>query len=209
MESAAPYLSNNIFYGVQSPKETGKRSRPGTSSGERSNNTNASTDKPKDRERKASSSRRSSSFSSPSKGKRRTSSSAAANGGQFVTDDARPPALPDFALATYAKLAKENEVAVQSPASVDSWSKMLSRTAPSAATGYGNNMAGVAPTSFAPQQPGLPGASLPQESTIIYQHVQEIANKRISTLDYLRKAYVAATPSFPTNSSLLQYEYIP
>ncbi|KAK6082734.1 hypothetical protein SCUP234_04058 [Seiridium cupressi] len=191
MESAAPYFTNNIFYGNHSLKETGKRSRPGTSSGERSNI--ISTEQSKDRERKPSLGGPSS-FSSPSKGKRRSSPSAAVatNGDQVVTDDARPPALPDFALAAYTKLAKENEVAVRSPVSADSFSRMLSRTASSAPSNYGN-MTGVSTTPFAPPQAGIPGASLPQESNIIYQHVQEIANKRISTLDYLRKAF--ANPS--------------
>ncbi|KAI1868857.1 hypothetical protein JX265_006836 [Neoarthrinium moseri] len=183
MESGAPYFTNNVFYTHTSAKETGKRSRPGTSHGERSNSNTG--DRPnvltKDRERRNSLSRRAS-FSSPSKGKRRPSSSA--HGGAVVTDAAIPPALPDFALATAAKFAKENEVAVQSPASVDSFSKMLSRTAPVPSNSYGGGMNAVPPM----PQPGLQ-ASQPSESDIIYQHIQEMANKRISTLDYLRKAH--------------------
>lgn len=195
MESAAPYLANNIFYNTHVSKETGKRSRPGTSNGDRSNSSTSGDTKSgffsKDRgERKHSLSNRRSSFSSPSKGKRRPSSSAADGGGQVVTDDARPPALPDFALAAAAKLARENEVAVYSPSSVDSFSRMLSRTAPNSANGYGN-MTGVTSASVSQPSAGLPVGSLPQESNIIYQHVQEITNKRISTLDYLRKACVA------------------
>lgn len=106
-----------------------------------------------------------------------------------MTDDARPPALPDFALAVAARLAKDNEVAVLSPASGDSFSRMMSRTAHNPGGSYGA-MTGVTSAPFAQGQGGLPTGSLPQESSIIYQHVQEMANKRISTLDYLRKAYV-------------------
>ncbi|KAH6656030.1 hypothetical protein BKA67DRAFT_514977 [Truncatella angustata] len=50
-------------------------------------------------------------------------------------------------------------------------------------------MTGVAQLPFQQPPTGLPVASLPQESNVIFQHVQEMANKRISTLDYLRKAH--------------------
>lgn len=99
-----------------------------------------------------------------------------------MTDPAIPP-LPDFAIANAAKLSRDNEVVVQSPASVDSFSKMLSRTAPTPANGYNNAL--TTPPIQANLQSGFPS-----ESNVIYQHIQEIANKRISTLDYLRKAYV-------------------
>jgi hypothetical protein len=98
-----------------------------------------------------------------------------------VTDPAIPP-LPDFAFANAAKLSRDNEIAAQSPASVDSFSKMLSRTAPTPANGY-NNALTTPPIPQANAQSGFPN-----ESNVIYQHIQEIANKRISTLDYLRKA---------------------
>jgi hypothetical protein len=41
------------------------------------------------------------------------------------------------------------------------------------------------PPSYVPIQP-----SSPTLETITYQHIQETSSKRISTLDYLRKAYV-------------------
>ncbi|ETS81004.1 hypothetical protein PFICI_06006 [Pestalotiopsis fici W106-1] len=188
MESAAPYFTNNIFYnGFSSSRETGKRSRPGTSNGNSERLNTSTTPAPK--ERKSSfGRRRSSSLTSPSKGKRRPSSSAAANGGQFVSDDTKPPPIPIPTLSAYTKLVKENEVAALSPTSPDSFSRMLSRNTPSSQSGFGN-MAGVAPPSFPPHQGSVSGPSLPQESNIIYSHLQEIANKRISTLDYLRKAH--------------------
>ena len=60
---------------------------------------------------------------------------------------------------------------------------MLSRTAPTPVNGYSVNsqLAPPAPVGSGPQS----------ETVLVHQHIQEIANKRISTLDYLRKSYVA------------------
>ncbi|KAI0134353.1 hypothetical protein BJ170DRAFT_195738 [Xylariales sp. AK1849] len=190
-QHASPFnFSNNSFWGNgNTSKESGRRSRPGTSSGDRDDSSNPP-EKPnvltRDKERKPSSGRRSS-FSSPSQGKRRASSSASNGGsGQFVTDTAKPPALPDFALAAAAKLSRDTEVMVQSPASVDSFSKMMSRSAPMAANSFNANATPPMPHGFIFQQTSQPGQ--PTEN-IVYTHIQEIANKRISTLDYLRKAH--------------------
>ncbi|KAK6222795.1 hypothetical protein LQW54_000604 [Pestalotiopsis sp. IQ-011] len=188
MESAAPYFTNNIFYS----KDAGKRSRPGTSSGNGNGDLLNVPTTPAPKERRSSlGRRRSSSLTSPSKGKRRTSSSAAANGGQPVNDNTtKVPAIPITVLSAFTKLSKQQqtEVPVLSPTSPDFPSRMLSRSGQGSTSGFGN-MAGVAPPAF-PQHPGgVSGPSLPQESNIIYGHLQEIASKRISTLDYLRKAH--------------------
>lgn len=139
-------------------------------------------DRDRSRDRRPSLGRKS---SSGSLGKRRPSSSAgnAGDGGRpprlnlVVTDNTAPPALPEFALqlAAAAKLSREIEV-IQSPASADSFSKMLSRAAGAPINGY---------SQLAP--PVATQAQL-SESIMVHQHIQELANKRISTLDYLRKA---------------------
>jgi hypothetical protein len=133
----------------------------------------------KDKDRRPSFGRKASFGTSPSRSKRRPSTSA--NGiaavVQVVTDTATPPALPDLALSSLVKPATDS---VQSPASIDSFSKMLSRTAPAPANGYAPSSQSTVTTSIAGGQQS--------ESSLVHQHIQETANKRISTLDYLRKA---------------------
>ncbi|KAI1418366.1 hypothetical protein F5Y13DRAFT_515 [Hypoxylon sp. FL1857] len=186
--NATPFFSTNIWgsnsnSNSQSQQQQGagtsSRSRPGTSSGDREKDKEREPNVlTKDRDRKPSFGRRPS-FSSPSKGKRRASSSNAGSGagGQIKTDAAAPPAIPpDFALAAAAKLSKEVEV-IPSPASTDSFAKMMGRSAPTPINGY---------------YPPNPVASPPliqNEIPSLHQHIQEVANKRISTLDYLRKAH--------------------
>jgi len=109
-----------------------------------------------------------------------------------TTGDNDIPPLPDFALAAAAKLSRETEV-LQSPASVDSFSKMLSRTAPTPVNGYS-----AQPGQLAPPAVVAPGQQ-PSELTVIHQNIQDTANKRISTLDYLRKAYVPFLIFLPTD----------
>lgn len=132
------------------------------------------------------------SFGSPGRSsRRRASSPVSANGpgnpggggnpagiNVVVTDKAVPPALPDFALqlAAAAKLSRETPV-IQSPASADSFSKMLNRTAPTPVNGF---------SQLAPPAPVVPGQ--PPEAGMVHQHIHELSSKRISTLDYLRKA---------------------
>lgn len=172
------------------------RRRPSTSHGDRDEAQERPPGPPKDRDRRPSFSglARRASFSSSAKGKRRPSNSSV-SGVQPRADGDNPPALPDFAAATAAKYTKEYENAKDSPASVDSFSRMLSRTAP---TSNGHHPATTPPLpndgrpSISTQgglAPPLPSQSQP-EGSVVYQHIQEIANKRISTLDYLRKAYV-------------------
>lgn len=191
IQGTIPFFSTNIW-GSSSKSElnlaqgsggstnSNNRSRPGTSSG----------DQPKEHSRRPSFGRKSS-LSSPSKGKRRASSSAAnggGGGGQIITDATAPPALPDYALAAAAKITKDVD-AVVSPTSVDSFSKMISRTMSAPSNGLYQTMSGVSgasvPTTTSPQS-SVP--MLPTEMPSLYSHIQDVSNKRISTLDYLRKA---------------------
>ena len=159
--------------------------------------------KEKDRERRPSFGRKPSfSASSPSKeGKRRTSSSSSPSKGgsgngfasgrpsiQLDIDNYVPP-LPDFdfGLVAAPKPSREPEVVQSPPASADSFSKMLSRTAPTPVNGYSVAVTGQ----LAP--PIVVGGGQQSELSQIHNHIQEMANKRISTLDYLRKAYGASS----------------
>lgn len=185
------FSSSSSFNSGSNVTSSPSKSRPRTSSGDRdANGRNSETNAPrqpnvlhKDRDRRPSFSLKPS-FGSPSKGKRRTNSTSSVNGPsgslRIVTDNNAPPALPDFALAVAAKVSRETDV-LQSPASIDSFSKMLSRTAPTPVNGYSSN------TQLAPAAT-VTSSSQPSESSLVHQHIQEIANKRISTLDYLRKA---------------------
>ncbi|KAL2023771.1 hypothetical protein VTK56DRAFT_1038 [Thermocarpiscus australiensis] len=151
------------------------------------------------KERKPSLGSKSSFFAwSPVKGNRRrahsspSSAAAPANGGGAhysglahrptalpLFADHRPvPPIPDLPLAGPAgKRSRESGPIAQSPASADSFSRMLSRGVPTAVNSYPVQLAA--------------GTSLGQQSELsaVHQHIQETANKRISTLDYLRKAH--------------------
>ena len=180
--NATPFFSSFSFGGGSS-----SRSRPGTASGEPPPSSFAQSTTPqllpsatlqppnvltKDRDRKGSFGRKAS-FSSPNKSKQRRAGSSST----VITDSNVPPALPDFALAAAAKLSRETDV-IQSPASGDSFSKMMTRGAP-AQDRYGAPL---------PALPVPPQSAYQTEGAIVHQQVQAIANKRISTLDYLRKA---------------------
>ncbi|KAI0528324.1 hypothetical protein F5B22DRAFT_31336 [Xylaria bambusicola] len=190
VQGTIPFFSTNIW-GTSSKSDSNtqgsapgasanssnSKSRPGTSSGDQS----------KDHSRRPSFGRKSS-ISSPSKGKRRASSSASnggGSGGQIITDATAPPALPDYALAAAAKVARDPD-AVLSPTSVDSFSKMISRTMSAPSGGIQQTMSGASGANLSPQS-SIP--MIPTESPSLYSHIQDLANKRISTLDYLRKAH--------------------
>ncbi|OTA53997.1 hypothetical protein K449DRAFT_389530 [Hypoxylon sp. EC38] len=191
-QNATPFFSTNIWGSnsnsnsnsqsqpqPQQGARSSSRSRPGTSSGDRDRDKEREPNVlTKERDRKPSFGRRPS-FSSPSKGKRRASSSNAGSGagGQIKTDATAPPAIPpDFALAATAKLPKEPEI-VPSPASTDSFAKMMGRAAPTPINGY------------YPPNPATSPPLIQNEIPSLHQHIHEVANKRISTLDYLRKAH--------------------
>ncbi|KLU86532.1 hypothetical protein MAPG_05544 [Magnaporthiopsis poae ATCC 64411] len=100
------------------------------------------------------------------------------NGFFVVTDHSTPPSLPDNA-ALAAHTTTQRDPGPSPPLSADSFSRMLTRTAPSSANGY-------APSQLAPS---LSGTTVQGESSLVHQHIHDMANKRISTLDYLRKAH--------------------
>ncbi|KAJ2897297.1 hypothetical protein MKZ38_004808 [Zalerion maritima] len=127
-----------------------------------------------------------------------TAAGATTNGpaGHIITDSSAPPALPpDFTLSAVANIARvasrdSEAVVVQSPTgSGDSFSKMLSRTAPTPVNGY---------TAVAPSVIQASSSSMATENAVVYGHIQEMANKRISTLDYLRKAHEGRVHWFNT-----------
>jgi hypothetical protein len=117
-----------------------------------------------------------------------------------VTNRGIPPALPDFALSAAARASRDTD-AFASPnsapkSSMDisggyiqtSNSRMLSRSGTTPVNGFPSGGGMMPPPSAGGMQ---------NESSMVYQHIHEMANKRISTLEYLRKAYVLAPP--PSN----------
>ncbi|KAJ0119283.1 hypothetical protein J7T55_013520 [Diaporthe amygdali] len=110
-----------------------------------------------------------------------------------LTNRGNPPALPDFALSAAAKLSRETDV-FTSPSSAaktsmdisggyiqTSNSRMLSRSGTTPVNGFPSG-GGMMPP---PQSAG----GMQNESNMVHQHIHEMANKRISTLEYLRKAH--------------------
>lgn len=112
-----------------------------------------------------------------------------------VTNRGNPPALPDFALSAAARASRDTDV-FASPNSVPkssmdisggyiqtSNSRMLSRSGTTPVNGFPSGGGMMPPPSAGGMQ---------NESNMVHQHIHEMANKRISTLEYLRKAYVPA-----------------
>ena len=111
----------------------------------------------------------------------------------IVTNRGNPPALPDFALSAAARTSRDTDV-FASPnsapkSSMDisggyiqtSNSRMLSRSGTTPVNGFPSGGGMMPPPSAGGMQ---------SESNMVHQHIHEMANKRISTLEYLRKAYV-------------------
>ncbi|KAI1158025.1 hypothetical protein F5B18DRAFT_122925 [Nemania serpens] len=204
IQGTIPFFSSNLWGTSKSDLTTltsaqsasgnsnnsNSRSRPGTSSGP---------DPPKDAKESKEHSRRPSftrkpSLSSPSKAKRRASSSASnagggGGGGQIITDATAPPALPDYALPAAAKITSRDADAIVSLSSVDSFSKMISRTMSAPSNGLYQTMSGVAAAAPSSTSPKSSVPMLPTEMPSLYSHIQDVTSKRISTLDYLRKAH--------------------
>lgn len=137
----------------------------------------------KDKERKTSFSRRSSLSSSRRRGS--TATTGASNA--VITDAAAPPALPDYALSAAVKIPsqKDNRDAVRSPVSPEAYglnTTSLTRT--------GSNNAGtMQPLTPSGLGPGISPTQWHQpEASMIHQQIVEAAHKRISTLNYMRKA---------------------
>ncbi|KAH6627079.1 hypothetical protein B0J18DRAFT_159219 [Chaetomium sp. MPI-SDFR-AT-0129] len=184
-----------------SPTQTITQAQRPTSSGKEAKDTSPRQQKTLLKDRKPSSGRKSSFgflSSSPSKSRRRASSAAsntappaAADGGGVPV-----PALPSLAHRPSATQLLPAEDAVPplpepSPrtttANSESLSRMLSRGAVTPVSGYpvSGPVGGGGGGSL------LSGANSGQQSelALVHQHIQETANKRISTLDYLRKAH--------------------
>lgn len=112
-----------------------------------------------------------------------------------VTDRGNPPALPDFALAAAARTSRDTDVfsspnsAAKSSMDISggyiqtSNSRMLSRSGTTPVNGFPSGGGMMPPPSAGGMQ---------NESNMVHQHIHEMANKRMSTLEYLRKAYVPA-----------------
>ncbi|OAQ83432.1 hypothetical protein VFPBJ_02200 [Purpureocillium lilacinum] len=132
------------------------------------------------------------------RGSSTTSIGSTASSNAVVTDAAAPPALPDYALAAAAKIHSQaqSQNLARSPVSPDGGS--LGHSYGTAAppgfvplhgrSATANSAAGM--TMMPPPTPlSGPGMWQPSEAGAIHQHIADVANKRISTLDYLRKAH--------------------
>lgn len=119
-------------------------------------------------------------------GSRRRGSSFGNGPNAYVTDAAAPPALPEYALAAAAKISPRPDLAEghHLPQTPDLGIQMLNRSATGSTIHLGGGMA----SSNGPS--GATGVWQQSEASIMHHHVTELANKRISTLDYLRKACV-------------------
>lgn len=191
----------SIFSGSNSSKTTSTSTRPSTSSGSptahsesHSYSSTTSTSRASRKASVSSTSRGSQrgrnnsiAYSNNSPGKKRSNSSHAHTDRHPLPVDPVPVRQDsDPKPADSFKQVAASAEAVQSPLSgTDSftsttpYSNMLARPG----TGYQAPGPGGPPL-FALQQPPSPTLE-----TITYQHIQETSSKRISTLDYLRKAY--------------------
>lgn len=151
------------------------------------------------------------SFSAASPFRRSSATSPAAlSFASFVTDSSVPPALPDYALPTAAKV---QQVLVTSP-QMNMPSRTLTTTTtntstppaapafmppptPLALNGGGASSSVTSAAAVAVASSSSSSIWQPSEATMIHQQITELATKRISTLDYLRKAYVRAALSVP------------
>ncbi|KAK4150976.1 hypothetical protein C8A00DRAFT_17560 [Chaetomidium leptoderma] len=169
------------------PSPTSNPQRPTTSSGDNIAGGSPRQQKVLLKDRKPSFGRKASfifsSSSSPGKRDRRRADSASSNTGPPAdgggttgpTLTHRPSATQLFSDSTGLSLPDP------SPKTSDGFSKMLSRGAVTPISGYPVAMNG--PGSM------LSGSAQQSEQGVVHQHILETANKRISTLDYLRKAH--------------------
>lgn len=139
----------------------------------------------------------------------------AQNGGRsnresVVIDNGQPPALPEFALTSAAKNPRDADAFASQPSTAKSSldaargylqapnAKMMARSGSTPLNGFSTAGVMIVPTP--------PGAVSQGESKMLYQHIQEMANKRISTLEYLRKACVLEQPLSPSPYNSRQVE---
>lgn len=183
--TGTPIFSTSIF-----SSSTAGLTRPTTRDGHAVDplNTNAPSALPKDR--KSSFSRKSSLSSS-----RRRGSSFGNGPNAYVTDATAPPALPDYALAAAAKIVPRGDVGRDGEATAHTTTSgdWTAQTQTRSATGSASHTANMPPTPMAAVSNGSVGSVgmwQQTEANITHQQITDIANKRIATLDYLRKAYV-------------------
>ncbi|CAG7558868.1 unnamed protein product [Fusarium equiseti] len=111
----------------------------------------------------------------------------------YVTDAAAPPALPEYALSAAAKVARPSDSEASQTTPTEA---MLSRSATGSTTLHG---VPSTPLGFMPNGAvGTAGMWQQNEASIMYHHVTELANKRIATLEYLRKAHEGRVYWFKT-----------
>ncbi|KAH6983385.1 hypothetical protein BKA56DRAFT_519615 [Ilyonectria sp. MPI-CAGE-AT-0026] len=120
----------------------------------------------------------------------------------YVTDAAAPPALPDYALAAAAKITPRADIRESDPSASIHHSSSASTAADSAvtmqmlsrsATGSTLHLGSMPPPATPMSGPNgaIGSGTLWQQSEagLAHQQITEVANKRISTLEYLRKAH--------------------
>lgn len=174
--SSANNVNTNTNYQNAPPSPITKspaRSRPPTSSGEptaggspRQNNNLLQKDRKPSFGRKLS-------FNFAATSSRRPDS-------PFTNGAAHPP--PAIQLLTTDNIDPASiDPLARSPAESGGFSKMLSRGVVTPISGY--------PVQLGPSLLTGNGAGIQSELSALHQHIQETANKRISTLEYLRKAY--------------------
>ncbi|KAM0553131.1 hypothetical protein ACHAPJ_007681 [Fusarium lateritium] len=180
--TGTPIFSTSIF-----SSSNNAASRPTTRDGHAVDPLSSNKDRKTSFSRKASlSSRRGSSFG---------------NGpNAYVTDAAAPPALPDYALSAAAKVTARpdipsGEATAHHPTPSTDF-QMLSRSATGSTTLHGvpSTPMGIMPNGSV----GTSGMWQQNEASIMHHHVTELANKRISTLEYLRKAHEGRVYWFKT-----------
>lgn len=213
--SNEPTSASSPNHNRKSPASRSSRSRP-TSSGVDAGGDSDTGASPrrhnvlhKSRDRRPSFGRKASFSLSAASPKRRANSSSSANGGtaqrppaiQLFSDSPVPP-LPDFSLTAAAvnKLSRETEAVIHSPTSAEFFRMMPSRNAPTPVNGYSSSQLAPPPALHGSGiaasvginggvGAGIGGGTSQNESSVVHQHIQDMVNKRISTLDYLRKAH--------------------
>ncbi|KAK4121385.1 hypothetical protein N657DRAFT_683021 [Parathielavia appendiculata] len=185
-QTAAPFFSS--FFGGgsttsskpqnQNPplSPTSKPRRP-SSPGEDNASGSPRQHKTLQKDRKPSFGRKSSIFQSSASSAKRNTRRA-----ELATSPSGAPA--DGGAASYFQFFSDGSsvgppLSDPSPKAADGFSKMLSRGAVTPISGYPVGMTGAGSSSVGQQS----------ELAVVHQHIQETANKRISTLDYLRKAH--------------------
>ncbi|PFH59232.1 hypothetical protein XA68_12631 [Ophiocordyceps unilateralis] len=134
-----------------------------------------------------------------SRRRRSSLSSPASPSAAFFTDAAAPPALPDYALPAAAKVQRSRSsvpsqdgggtASVTAPGR--SSAVNMPPPGPIAVNGSvsGSSVSGSSALAVTAAPATTSSIWQPSEASVIHQQIAELATKRISTLDYLRKAH--------------------